>query len=80
MVLNHFICFVVHCISLLCWAAGKYLLINLKEEENHEANIGESENELDPWKGLDNDETIFLSRGCSEAADCWLHDNVCHTG
>ena len=57
--LNNFIGFIVHCISLLCWVAGKYLLINVNEE-NHEAISGESDNELHQWKGMEDDEIISL--------------------
>ena len=61
MMLNNFIGLAVFCISLLYWAAGKYLLINVKEEK-HEVGIGETDIEIHQWGGMEDDEIISLDQ------------------
>ena len=60
MMLVNFIGFFVHFMGLLCWSVGEYLLIEVKEEKYRDV-IGESDNELHPWKDLEDDEIISLS-------------------
>ena len=60
MILGKIISVAFCCINFLCWTVAKYLLINVREE-NQEDITGISDDESYQWKGLENNENISLS-------------------
>ena len=75
MIIGKIICFGFCCINLLCWTVAKYLLVNVKEENQEDFN-GISDDEFDQGQALENNEIISLSasraggRSCNAACIC----------
>ena len=50
--------------NVLCWTVGKYLLVNINEEqENQETVSGNSDNEFHEWTGLEDNDVVSLTSG-----------------
>ena len=57
--------FAVYLVNILCWTVGKYLLVNINEEqENQDTESGNSDNEFHEWTGLQDNDVISHNDLC----------------
>ena len=57
---------------MICWAIGKFILINIKEE-NQEFSRDQLDNQFNEWKDLEDNENILLGGPVVYCLPgCWL--------